>query len=84
MPAISSFYGIVIYMYFLEKEHNPSHIHVYYGNNNAIVSIKTRNIIEGWLPRNALKLVKKWLKIHRKELEIMWDSQVFKKIAPLD
>ena len=84
MPAISSFYGIVIYMYFLGKEHNPSHIHAYYGTNNAIISIKTGKIIDGRLPRNALKLIKRWLKIHREELETMWDSQVFKKVAPLE
>lgn len=84
MPSISSFYGITIYMYYLGKEHNPSHIHAYYGENNAIISIQNGKIIEGSLPINALKLVKKWVKIHREELEIMWNSQIFKKIAPLD
>lgn len=30
MPALSRFYGIIIKMYFLPKEHNPPHIHVMY------------------------------------------------------
>lgn len=31
MPVISKFYGIVIKMYFRQKEHNPPHIHAFYG-----------------------------------------------------
>ena len=38
MPEISSFYGIVIYMYF--NEHNPPHFHVKYADFNAIVTIE--------------------------------------------
>lgn len=33
MPRISSFFGIVIYMYF--KDHNPPHFHAIYGEYNA-------------------------------------------------
>lgn len=84
MPSISTFYGITIYMYFLAKEHNPSHIHAYYGDKNGVVSIKTGELIEGGLPKNALKLVKQWVVIHKDELQEMWDTQLFKKIAPLD
>ena len=83
MPLISSFYGITIYMYFLAKEHNPSHIHVYYDCYNAIISISSSKIIEGKLPRKTLKLTRVWVNLHREELEIMWNSQVFKRIDPL-
>lgn len=55
-------------MYFLAKEHNPSHIHAYYGDKNGVVSIKTGELIEGDLPKNALKLVKQWVVIHKDEL----------------
>ena len=84
MPSISVFYGITIYMYFLAKEHNPSHIHAYYGGYNAVICISNGQIIEGKLPKNALKLVREWLNIHKEELQIMWDTQQFRKIAPLD
>ena len=33
MPVLSRFYGIVIRMYFLQKEHNPPHIHAIYGDD---------------------------------------------------
>lgn len=52
MPEISSFYGIVIYMYF--NEHNPPHFHVKYGEYNAIVTIED-GIVTGSIPRRALK-----------------------------
>lgn len=84
MPSISIFYGITIYMYFKAKEHNPSHIHAYYGSDNAIINIMTGEVIEGHLPKNALKLIKQWLKLHREELQEMRDTQKFKKITPLD
>lgn len=32
MPEITRFYGMIIKMYFQQKEHNPPHIHVIYGN----------------------------------------------------
>ncbi|WP_302272727.1 DUF4160 domain-containing protein [Brachyspira aalborgi] len=30
MPIISRFYGIIIKMYFQQKEHNPPHFHAIY------------------------------------------------------
>ena len=37
MPEISSFYGIVIYIYMIE--HNPPHFHVKYQGYEAIITI---------------------------------------------
>lgn len=65
MPLISSFDGITIYMYFLAKEHNQSHINVYYDCYNAIISISSGRIIEGKLPIITLKLTKVWVNLHR-------------------
>ncbi|WP_295154631.1 DUF4160 domain-containing protein [uncultured Brachyspira sp.] len=31
MPVISRFYGIIIKMYFQQKEHNSPHFHLYMG-----------------------------------------------------
>lgn len=30
MPVISRFYGLIIKMYFQQKEHNPPHVHALY------------------------------------------------------
>lgn len=40
MPTLSMFFGLIIRMYYGPKEHNPPHIHVYYGEFTATVKIE--------------------------------------------
>lgn len=84
MPVISKFYGIVIRMYFLQSEHNPPHIHAIYGDNVALIDIKTLNILEGYLPPKALSLVIEWMTTHQNELIEIWETQNFKHLPPLE
>ncbi|MBR2704476.1 MAG: DUF4160 domain-containing protein [Clostridia bacterium] len=84
MPILSSFYGIVIKMYFQQSEHNPPHIHAIYGEYIGAIDIKTGELMEGDLPKRALKLVQEWLDINRKEVLNMWNTQEFSKISPLN
>lgn len=70
MPRISSFYGIVIVMYF--DDHPPPHFHARYGEHEAQVAIATGDVIGGSLPRSASKLVKEWADLHREELLDDW------------
>jgi uncharacterized protein DUF4160 len=58
MPLISSFYGILIYMYW--QDHAPPHFHALYGEFEAQIDIATLNIINGSLPKTAHKLVREW------------------------
>jgi hypothetical protein len=45
MPAISMFYGIIIYMYFMDnKQHNTPHIHVKYQEHEVIVAIPRQRV----------------------------------------
>lgn len=83
MPTLSSFYGIVIKMYFQQSEHNPPHFHAIYGEFMGSIDIQTGKLIEGDLPDRALKLILEWLDIHKDELVEMWNTQNFKKISPL-
>ncbi len=83
MPTLSSFYGIVIKMYFQQSEHNPPHFHAIYGEFMGSIDIQTGKLIEGDLPDRALKLILEWLDIHKNELIEMWNTQEFKKISPL-
>jgi hypothetical protein len=47
MPAISMFYGLIIYLYFYDnKKHNIPHIHVEYQGKEAVVSILDSIILE--------------------------------------
>ncbi len=84
MPVLSRFYGIVIRMYFLQKEHNPPHIHAIYGDDVAAITIADGKILEGALPSKALEMVREWISLHKDELLLMWDSQDFKHLPPLD
>ena len=55
MPTISTFYGIVIVMYF--NNHNPPHFHARYGEHIAEIAISSGVVLEGALPRSALRPV---------------------------
>lgn len=83
MPEICRFYGIVIRMYLIDKEHLPRHIHIKYGEYEAVMELINLNIIEGKIPNKCYQLVKEWAEIHKSELIEMWDSQNFHSIDPL-
>ena len=74
MPTISIFYGIVVMMYLKDKEHNPPHIHAFYGNEAATFLISTGELYEGNFPNRAKKLVKEFVLLYQKELLEMWNS----------
>lgn len=84
MPVLSRFYGIVIRMYFLQKEHNPPHIHAIYNDDVAAIDFITGNVLEGYLPPKALAMVQEWTHLHKDELKEIWETQDFKSIPPLE
>lgn len=47
MPSISTFFGVVIYMYF--NDHAPPHFHAEYGEFEAVYNIETLEILRGQL-----------------------------------
>ena len=47
MPVLSRFYGIIIRMYFLQKEHNPPHIHAIYNEDMAAIDFITGEFWRG-------------------------------------
>jgi len=73
MPIISTFYGIVIRMYFkdTEQHHNP-HFHAKYGGSNAVFDLDG-NVIAGTFPPSQTKYVSAWADIHKVELEALWE-----------
>ncbi|MBS6729866.1 MAG: DUF4160 domain-containing protein [Lachnospiraceae bacterium oral taxon 082] len=83
MPVIARFYGIVIKMYFRQSEHNPPHIHAIYGECIGAIDIQTGDMLEGDLPKRALKIVQEWVNQHKQELIKMWETQEFIELPPL-
>ena len=84
MPEISRFYGIIIRMYLIDNEHPPQHIHIKYGEYEAVMELTNLNIIEGMLPKICRQLVREWAEIHQDELIEMWNTQNFHHIEPLE
>jgi Domain of unknown function (DUF4160) len=71
MPTISWFYGIAIRMYF--RDHPPPHFEAVYGEHEANVDIATGEVLEGYLPNTAARLVRQWTLAHKAELQANWD-----------
>lgn len=86
MPEISRFYGIIIRMFY--NDHNPPHFHVIYQYNEALIDIKTLEILEGHLPKRARSLAIEWAIEHRDKLMTNWQKarslEPLDKIEPLD
>lgn len=58
MQPISMFYGIIIYMYFMDnKKHSQPHIHAEYAEYEASLAIDDGSVLSGELPPSKLKLV---------------------------
>ncbi|MDD5036099.1 MAG: DUF4160 domain-containing protein [Methylococcaceae bacterium] len=73
MPLISTFYGILIYMYWLDtKQHELPHIHAEYSGTEAVFSIEDGNLLDGSLSNRQNRLVPAWIEIHREELMADW------------
>lgn len=85
MPEISRFFGMVILMYW--DEHNPPHFHVRYGDDRAVINIKSLELMEGSLSRRALNMILDWAELHQQQLLEDWDlcqqSLLPNKIEPL-
>ena len=88
MAVIAMFYGIIISMYFFDKQkHHLPHIHVKYQEQEAVISIADGELLEGQIKASKLKLVQAWIEIHREELLADWElaaqGQTVFKIEPL-
>jgi hypothetical protein len=70
MPRISSFYGIVIWMYF--DDHNPPHFHAEYGEFAARILIESCEPMDEGFPRRALRMVREWAFLHQEALMANW------------
>ncbi|MEI8394932.1 MAG: DUF4160 domain-containing protein [Rhodospirillaceae bacterium] len=71
MPTISVFYGIIIQMFW--DEHAPPHFHARYAEHEALIDIRTLDVLEGSLPRRALVLVLEWAQEHGAALMEDWE-----------
>jgi hypothetical protein len=86
MPIVSRFFGISIAFYW--EDHHPPHFHAKYSGDEAMIDIKTGEIIRGSISKRALSLVQEWRKMHGTELLEDWERARQRKplayISPLE
>ena len=77
MPLISSFYGVLIYMYVLDtRQHNSPHIHALYQGAEAVFAIDTAELLDGRFPVRQTRLVQAWIELRREELIADWSLAI--------
>jgi len=77
MPTISMFYGIIVYMYFMDnKQHRRPHIHAKYQDREVVVSIPDGDVLDGRIPNAKMKLLEAWIELHKDELMADWELTV--------
>jgi hypothetical protein len=72
MPRVSAFYGVVIYMYWNEREHPVVHFHAYHSGRRASVSVNGE-VLAGSLDPRALQFVREWASLRRDEILANWE-----------
>lgn len=84
MPTICRFEGYTISMRLRSKEHEPPHLHVTYGEKEAMFSLSDGEMIEGMIPKKGQALVKAFILHYKERLYEMWEKQNFERLAPLE
>lgn len=70
MPVIYVINGILISMFGFD--HNPSHIHVRYGEYEFTISLEER-IVKGTAPAKVISEVNDFIDSHIDELRALWE-----------
>lgn len=86
MPVISTFFGIVIRMFY--REHGVPHFHAEYQGQQVTFTFDGELLAGVLRSPTVLRLVKEWTVTHRDELEANWNraraGEPLERIAPLD
>lgn len=86
MPVISTFYGIVIRMYY--REHGVAHFHADYQGQQATFTFDGEVLAGNMRSRTGLRLIREWAAAHGAELEANWErartGDPLERIEPLD
>jgi len=82
LPRISEFFGIVIYMYWLDvQKHRRPHFHARFGGEEAIFDLHGIRL-EGDLGARANRLVTEWCQERGPELRAAWEAASSGKEVP--
>lgn len=79
MPIISTFFGIIIRMFF--DDHAPPHFHAEYQGEEATFDFHGKTLHGSIRSATARRLIRRWAQLHRNELERNWKRA--KKLEPI-
>ena len=79
---VSEHNGISFNIY--THDHNPPHVHAFYGEYEASFRIRDGGKMFGEFPKRATKMVKQFILLHKKELLEMWNGSPFKQLPGLE
>jgi hypothetical protein len=85
MPVVSTFFGIVIRMFY--REHGPPHFHAEHQGEHASFTFDGNRTAGNITSRRAVRLIRRWSLANRAELQANWakarTGQHLEQIAPL-
>jgi hypothetical protein len=86
MPVISTFFGIVVRMFY--REHGVPHFHADFQGQQATFTFDGEPLAGAIQSRTASRLIREWSLARRAELESNWNrvkaGEPLERIAPLD
>lgn len=71
MPIVSTFFGILIRMYY--QEHGVSHFHAEHQGQFATFTFDGRLLAGSIQSGTAIRLIRQWALAHRAELDANWE-----------
>jgi len=71
MPVVSRFFGVAIAFFW--QDHLPPHFHAFYSGDEAMIDIRTSEVLRGFLPPRVLSLTNEWRALHIGELLDNWE-----------
>ena len=86
MPIISTFFGIIIRMYY--GDHSPPHFHAEYQGQKATFDFDGKLLAGEIHSKRAKKLIQEWSQLHKPELMVNWkcieEGLSINRVEPLD
>jgi hypothetical protein len=86
VPVISTFFGIVIRMFY--QDHEPAHFHAEHQGQQAKFALDGKLMVGNIRSKTALRLIEQWAVLHRGDLEANWArmkaGRTLERIAPLE
>ena len=77
MPIFDAFDGLTIHVF--PREHLPPHCHVWYAEYEALIALRTSEVIAGWLPSKQLKKAITYMSVEENQQDLL---ETFYKLNP--